>query len=449
MHGAQSAAPPPRGEPDRNLDGERQRSLVVVTVGGGLMLSGLGGWILWLVRPDLRDPILAAEFLVLVALALVTVLAGFWLHRDDVLRADRAKALDLTPTVIRGADGVVRYWSRGCEDLFSISAAQALGRREHDLLGTEFAEPLEAIQWRLRRQGFWQGELSHRLPDGRVMRTMSRWAWRERGFGRPPQVVETITDVTEARLAQASVRELEAELSHVSRVAGMGEMAAALAHELNQPLTAMANFLAAADHMLHRPGAQRSKDARNAVQLALRQAERAGDIVRRMRDFVRRGEAAVTAESLPALIEEAAALAMLLTRRHPVEVRLDIDPGAGLVLANRVQIQQVLINLMRNGIEALRDRPAPRRLVIEARRGDSVVDIRVVDNGPGVDPAIAPSLFAPFVSSKEGGMGVGLFISRRIVEAHGGVIGLEAIAEGGAAFHFTLPIAEEVVADAA
>lgn len=449
MARAENVAPFPRGEPDQDLSGDRVRSYVLLLAGALLLLSALAGWGLWLVRPDLRDPVLAAEFGILAGLAVLSMAAAFWLHRDDVLRADRARALDLTPTVIRGADGVVRYWSRGCEDLFDIAAAQALGRREHDLLGTEFGEPLEAIQWRLRRQGAWQGELRHRLPDGRALRTMSRWAWRERGFGRPPQIVETIADITEARQAQASVRELEAELSHVSRVAGMGEMAAALAHELNQPLTAMGNFLAAADHMLQRPGAHRAKEARNAVQLALRQAERAGDIVRRMREFVRRGDAVVAAEPLPALVEEAAALALLLTRRHPVDVRFELDAAAVMVRANRVQIQQVLLNLMRNAIEALGDRPAPRRLTISACPVGDIVEVRVMDNGPGIDPAVAPSLFDPFVSTKEGGMGVGLFISRRIVEAHGGSIVVEPAAGGGAVFRFTLPIAEEVVADAA
>ncbi len=240
------------------------------------------------------------------------------------------------------------------------------------------------------------------------------------------------------RESEAQVRDLETELSHLSRVADMGEMAAALAHEMNQPLTAMANFLSAAERLLQAGGETKADEAASAVRLAAGQAERAGDIVRRMRDFVRRGETDTGIEDLPRMVEDAAGLATILTRQHPVDIRLDLDPRARDVLANRVQIQQVLVNLMRNAIDAMRDQTGPCGLNVVTRRLGDEVEVTVADTGPGIAPAVARTLFNPFVSTKPGGMGVGLFISRRIVQAHGGRMWVEPGPEGGAVFRFTL-----------
>lgn len=241
------------------------------------------------------------------------------------------------------------------------------------------------------------------------------------------------------RESEAQVRDLEGELSHLSRVADMGEMASALAHELNQPLTAMANFLGAADRLLGAGGQAKADEAASAVRLAAVQAERAGDIVRRMRDFVRRGEADTGVEDLPRIVDEAANLAVILTRQHPVAICLDLDARARTVLANRVQVQQVLVNLMRNAVDAMRDQDGPSSIDVATRlRGDEV-EVTVADTGPGISPSVARTLFNPFVSTKAGGMGVGLFISRRIVQAHGGRMWVETGPLGGAVFHFTLP----------
>lgn len=408
------------------------------------------GWLLALVAPHFRDLILIATGLWAVFVAGLALWVAFRLRGEEATRADLARALDLTPAAIRGVDGVTLYWSRGCEELCGLTEAQALGRKTHDLLRTVFPEPRETIEARLRREGSWQGELLHTLPDGRKLWVMARWAWQDHGPDRPPEVVETITDITDMKRAQASIRDLEAELSHVSRVAGMGEMAAALAHELNQPLTAMANFLNVADRLLTPPGRANAAEVRNAVRLTARQAERAGEIIRRMRDFVRRGETEVGTEPLAQLIEDAGGLAVIFAREHPVELVFDFDQRAAHVLANRVQVQQVLVNLMRNAIEAMRDSAPPRRLIVATRRRRQFVEISVEDGGAGIAPEVAETLFDAFVSTKAGGMGVGLFISRRIIEAHGGEIHVES-GEGapGSVFRFTLPVAHGAAAHAA
>ena len=191
------------------------------------------------------------------------------------------------------------------------------------------------------------------------------------------------------------------------------------------------------------------------MELAAEQARRAGQIVRRLRDFVARGEADPRLESLPRLVEEAAALALLGAKERGVAVALRVDPGLPPVLADRIQVQQVLFNLMRNALEAMDDGGAPagagdgagapsrrRELVVAAAAaGPDMVEVAVADTGPGLTPKVAGRLFEPFVSTKPGGMGVGLSICRTIVEAHGGRLWAEPNPGGGAVFRFTLPTA--------
>ncbi|HLZ75456.1 PAS domain-containing sensor histidine kinase [Phenylobacterium sp.] len=261
-------------------------------------------------------------------------------------------------------------------------------------------------------------------------------------------------DVTEERRAQAELAvrgdhlsQLRAELAHVSRLSAMGEMAAALAHELNQPLTAIGNSVGALKMMLSDGGRTLDDTARARIVRAANHAEgqavRAGEIVRRLRDFIARGEADARIERLDQLIVDAVALAAPNAKSDGTEVRLEFSPKAGRVLADGIQIQQILVNLVRNAGEAMRDLPAPRILTIGtmARRG--MVEVSVRDSGPGVAPDLAARLFSPFVSTKNDGMGVGLSICRRIVEAHGGRMWLEPSdpKRAGADFRFTIPLA--------
>jgi signal transduction histidine kinase len=260
-------------------------------------------------------------------------------------------------------------------------------------------------------------------------------------------------DVTEERRAQEELAlrgdrltELRAELAHVSRLSAMGEMAAALAHELNQPLTAIGNSVGALKIMLGDGGEALDDAARARVVRAASQAEgqavRAGEIVRRLRDFIARGEADARIEELNPLIEDAVALAAPNAKAQQVEVRLKLSPRADRVLADRIQIQQILVNLIRNAIEAMRDTVLPRLLIISTATRRGMVEVSVRDNGPGMTPDFAQRLFSPFLSTKTTGMGVGLSICRRIVEAHGGRMWLEW-SESGADFRFTIPSASK------
>jgi two-component system, LuxR family, sensor kinase FixL len=247
-----------------------------------------------------------------------------------------------------------------------------------------------------------------------------------------------IRDLTERQQTEARLQELQSELVHMSRLTAMGEMASTLAHELNQPLSAIANYLKGSRRLLEDNSDEQSTMLRNAVDKAADQAIRAGQIIHRLRDFVARGESERRVESVKKLVEEASALALVGAKDQGVRVRFLFDPAVDLVLADKVQIQQVLLNLMRNAVEAMEGCAKRDLLVSTAPAGDGMIAISVADTGPGIAPEIASQLFHPFVTTKRHGMGVGLSISRTIVEGHGGQINCEPNPAGGTIFRLTL-----------
>ena len=248
-----------------------------------------------------------------------------------------------------------------------------------------------------------------------------------------------IRDLTERQQTEARLQELQAELVHVSRLTAMGEMASALAHELNQPLSAIANYVKGSQRLLAVSIDERAPQIRDAMDKAADQALRAGQIIRRLRDFVARGESERRVEDIRKLIEEASALALVGAKDRGVRVRFDLAPRAEFVLADKVQIQQVLLNLIRNAIEAMDGSERRDLTIATAASPGKMIEISVADTGSGIAPEIVAQLFQPFVTSKAQGMGVGLSISRTIVEAHGGTIAPRPNPGGGTVFSFTLP----------
>ena len=247
-----------------------------------------------------------------------------------------------------------------------------------------------------------------------------------------------IRDLTERQRTEGRLQELQTELVHISRLTAMGEMASALAHELNQPLSAIANYMKGSRRLLEGRSDEDSIVIRDAMEKAAEQSLRAGQIIRRLRDFVTRGEGERRIESVKKLIEEASALALVGAKEHGVRVRFQIDPVHDLALVDKVQIQQVLLNLIRNAIEAM-DQSSRRELLIGSRPDGELVEVFVADTGPGIATEIAGQLFQPFITTKRYGMGVGLSISRSIVESHGGQIVVEPNKGGGTLFRFTMP----------
>lgn len=257
-----------------------------------------------------------------------------------------------------------------------------------------------------------------------------------------------VRDLTERQQTEARLQELQAELIHMSRFTALGEMASTLAHEINQPLTAITNYLKGCRRLLEQSPDERAPTLQNALDKAAEQALRAGQVIRQLREFVTRGESERRVENLPRLIQEASALALVGAKERGVRVQYRLDPAAKLVLADRIQIQQVLLNLVRNAIEAMENARRRELVVATSATDEGMAEITVSDTGPGLAPEVARQLFQPFVTTKRHGMGVGLSICRTIVEAHGGKIWAESKPDG-AAFRFTLRgLKEEELTDA-
>lgn len=390
---------------------------------------------------------------IFVALGIAMGLAGGRL-RQSVAEADRAlllarrgeahlqSILDTVPDAMIVIDeaGIMRSYSAAAARQFGWTAEEAIGQNVSLLMPSPFREGHDDYVKRYlltgERRIIGKGRVvvgEHKngstFPMELAVGEMSTDAGRFfTGF---------VRDLTERQESERRLQEVQGELIHVSRLTAMGEMASALAHELNQPLSAISNYVRGSARLLEAAEPQTDR-VRDALVQAGEQAMRAGQIIRRLRAFVAKGEAEPRVESLPKLIEEAAALALVGAKASGVRVRFEIDHDVELVLADKVQIQQVILNLMRNAIEAMADSPKRELSVITRALDDDMVEIEISDTGPGIDPDIADQLFQPFITTKSEGMGVGLSICRTIVEAHNGRIWVQSAPGEGAAFHFTL-----------
>jgi two-component system sensor kinase FixL len=350
--------------------------------------------------------------------------------------------LDTVPDamIVIDRDGVMCSFSAAAERQFGWTAAEAIGQNVSMLMPEPYRSAHDGYLARYLQTG------ERRIIGiGRVVvgeRKDGSTFPMELSVGEMVGVAHTyftgfVRDLSERESTERRLQDLQSELVHTSRLTAMGEMASALAHELNQPLSAIANYMKGAEQLVDATPQNRDKIKRG-LRAGAEQAIRAGDIIRKLRDFVAKREVERRVESLPKLLEEACALAMIGARERGVHLRINVARDATLVLADKIQMQQVVLNLVRNAIEAM-EGSSRRELLVSAKSApDNMRRVSVTDTGSGIAPEVLEQLFKPFQTTKSQGMGVGLSISRTIVEAHGGRIWAEPNPGGGTAFHFTM-----------
>ena len=334
--------------------------------------------------------------------------------------------------LITDENGIIRSFGGAAEQMFGYTAAEFAGMSFFALVPDAHFDPeAEAPMKQLSRFGHGTRKDGSEFPLEIASGTMNA------GSGKLINIF--IHDLTERRQTESRLENLQSDLIHASRLTAMGEMASALAHELNQPLSSISNYLRGLQRLGQASSADRDAAMGTVIDATVAQAMRAGQIISRLRNFVSRGDNDRRVENLNTLIQEATALALLGFRDANVHVQLDLNHHQDVILADRVQLQQVVFNLVRNAIEATAGKPH-RLITIVTEHGDPKwLVVKITDNGPGLSEDVASQIFEPFTTTKRDGMGVGLSISRTIVASHGGRLWHEPAAGGGATFCFTVP----------
>jgi len=351
--------------------------------------------------------------------------------------------LDTVPDAMIVIDtrGIMQSFSATAEKLFGYRAEEAVGRNVSILMPEPYGSQHDSFLARYLATGEKRIIGIGRVVVGRRKDGSTfpmELAVGEMRSGDRRFFTGFVRDLTERQQTQQRLQDLQAELIFMSRFTALGEMASTLAHELNQPLTAVTSYLNGVRRLLDGGRVEELPMVRDAVDYAAEQALRAGQIIKRLREFVARGESERRGENLQKLIEEASALALVGAKEDGARVSFLYDPNIQSVMVDKIQIQQVILNLMRNALEAMLE-VEKRELTVATRSlGQDMVEISVTDTGPGIAPEISAKLFQPFMTTKPHGMGVGLSISRTIVEAHGGKLWAEPNPGGGTIFRLTL-----------
>ncbi len=362
--------------------------------------------------------------------------------------ADELHALiDTVPDamIISDEDGAIQSFSKGAQSMFGYAEEEIIGENVSVLMPSPDRERHDGFMRNYRRTG-----TARIIGIGRVTTARHRdgstfpikltigalKSPARRGF------VAFVRDLRETQATERELHTLQSELAHVSRISSMGSLATSLAHELNQPLTAVANYAHAASDLLDDPSPENLKLVREAMDECASEALRAGQIVHRLRDFIKYGETERQIASLARIIQEASALALINGDGAGVDFETELDPDADEVLVDPVQIQQVVLNLIRNALEAMVDSRHKQLRVLSKRSSRGFVQVTVADSGPGLDQNVADRLFHPFNSTKSDGLGLGLSICHTIIQSHDGKLWVDESELGGTAFHFKIPLAE-------
>ncbi len=334
----------------------------------------------------------------------------------------------------------------------NLTAVKTLQVDRDELIGANLSDFIargSQDAWYLHRHRALTGDsmstcvLEMRRPDGIPL--FARWEFLPVSGASQTKLHAAMSDITAQRLAEESVRERESQLAHISRLSTMGQMVAGIAHEVNQPLYSIVNFGKAAKNALKNPTAENLQRTAEWTSQMTEAAVRAGKIIKRIRGFVSRQETSIVSIDLRELID--ASVALLSHEIAPDQILLDIDlpTPCPIVFGDPIQIQQVLVNLLLNAIEAIRQGGSTiRNILVATRVNIEFVEVAVTDTGPGIPPGDVSRLFDPFVTHKSSGMGMGLAVSRTIVESMGGRLWASNHEHGGATFRFTLPTVEQI-----
>jgi PAS domain S-box-containing protein len=361
---------------------------------------------------------------------------------EEVLR-ERANLLDLThdTVFVRDNNDVITFWNRGAEKLYGWTGDEAVGQVSHHLTQTTFPAPLEKITAELKSTGRWEGELIHTRRDGTRVVVASRWALQLDGQGKPVAVLETNNDITERKSAEEALHKAQAELAHVTRVATLGEMTASISHEVNQPLAAVVTNANACLRWLARQSPDLD-EARTAVERIIRDGSRASEVIGRIRDLVKKSPPRQDWLSINDTILEVIALARSEMHMNRVSLQTQLADNLPAVRADRIQLQQVILNLLINGIEAMnRSNEGSRQLRISTERdGAKRVLIAVRDSGVGLNPEDLEHLFDPFYTTKRMEWGWGWRSAARSSRHTGAFFGLRPIRLAVQSFNSRCPM---------
>ena len=417
-------------------------------IGPGLFAAGLSVLSIdyFLIAPRFRFAVLTATDATYIVVFSLSALLIAWLtgrqRRSQESLRQHASLLDLShdAVMVRDPNDVVTYWNRGAAERYGWTREEAVGKSSHEILKTVFPVPLAEIEAELQRTGRWEGELVHTKQDGTRVVVASRWSMQRDDQGRPAGVLETNNDITQQVRASEALTESQAELARVSRLTMLGEITASMAHEINQPLAAVVMNGNACRRWLE-ASPPNMQEALEATRRVVSDGERAGQVIARVRSLVRKGAPERTALNVNDVIKETLAFTRVELEQRQIAVRAELPDDLPRVMGDRVQLQQVLVNLILNGVEAMADvSDQARRLTIQSRRKeDNTVTVAVSDNGKGLDPAQAERIFEAFFSTKASGLGMGLSVSRSIIEQHGGKIWATPNDASGVTMRFSLP----------
>lgn len=400
-----------------------------------------------------------AEMMVFAVVGAAITVMGELLHvaRKEFARAEEAldtreahlrSILDtvLDATIVSEQDGTIVSFNAAAVRQFGYSEEEAIGQNLRMLMPQPYRREHDGYLQRYLTTGEKRIIGTDRVVVGQRKDGSTfpmKLAVGEMRSGDQRYFTGFVRDLTEREESAARLQEVQTELARLARLNEMGEMASTLAHELNQPLSAIANYVHGSARLLQDWEGEKAEHLRGALREAGEQSIRAGQIIKHLREFVTKGETEKTPQSVRQLIEEAGALALVGSREKGVRSVFDFASASDVAMVDRIQIQQVLTNLMRNAVEAMRDSPKRELHVTVKSIGNREVAVTVEDSGPGIPEEIADQLFKPFTTTKAGGMGIGLSISKRIVEAHGGEMVVSRSQLGGACFSFTLPAYDE------